>query len=74
MGFILLFDLTNEDSFLDVTNWLFQLKVRIIINVDSFSSVTGNFVVHSTPKFVKMCGKLSLQLARNLHEKHARLS
>ncbi|KAK7598347.1 hypothetical protein V9T40_006582 [Parthenolecanium corni] len=28
MGFILLFDLTNEESFLDVTNWLFQLKAH----------------------------------------------
>ncbi|XP_065215660.1 ras-related protein Rab-27A isoform X2 [Planococcus citri] len=28
MGFILLFDLTNEESFLDVRNWLFQLKAH----------------------------------------------
>lgn len=31
MGFILLFDLTNEESFLDVRNWLFQLKVGLAI-------------------------------------------
>jgi hypothetical protein len=28
MGFLLLFDLTNEQSFLEIRNWLDQLRVR----------------------------------------------
>lgn len=31
MGFLLLFDLTSEQSFLEVRNWLDQLKVLLII-------------------------------------------
>lgn len=32
MGFLLLFDLTNEQSFLEVRNWLDQLRVWIDTN------------------------------------------
>lgn len=31
MGFLLLFDLTNEQSFLSIRSWLEQLKVILII-------------------------------------------
>lgn len=29
MGFILIFDITNEQSFLNIRDWLSQLKVHI---------------------------------------------
>ena len=33
MGFLLLFDLTNEQSFIDIRNWLEQLKVGVFMLV-----------------------------------------
>lgn len=35
MGFLLMFDLTNETSLADVRNWLEQLKVLTINNRDT---------------------------------------
>jgi hypothetical protein len=36
MGFLLLFDLTNEQSFLEIRNWVEQLRVIRIHNCQSF--------------------------------------
>ena len=40
MGFLLLFDLTNEQSFIDIRNWLEQLKVGVCICVCVCACVT----------------------------------
>lgn len=37
MGFLLIFDLTNESSFLEVRNWLEQLRVFDIFSIINFA-------------------------------------
>ena len=57
MGFIILFDLTNEKSFLNIRNWLEQLK-------------THSFTIN--PEIVLCGNKVDLYEHRVISEERAR--
>jgi len=41
MGFLLLFDLTNEQSFMEIRNWLDQLRVRKWYSTTYYDGLTN---------------------------------
>ena len=66
MGFLLLFDLTNEQSFLSIRSWLEQLKVTIFITPGKRKRKMGIFLMNcfyfeKDTKRVKLFGVYALR-------------
>ena len=77
MGFILIFDITNEQSFLNIRDWLSQLKVRVM-RVSLFSFWTNSLIlsqVHAyceTPDIIICGNKADLENRRQVSTARAR--
>lgn len=46
MGFLLLFDLTNEQSFLEVRNWLELLKVLLCLCLVTYQIILTFLIIN----------------------------
>lgn len=72
MGFILIFDITNEQSFLNIRDWLSQLKV---IKWVMMSNLTRAIKVHAyceTPDIILCGNKADLENRRQVSTARAK--
>jgi Ras-related protein Rab-27A len=80
MGFLLLFDITNEQSFVSIRNWLDQLKVHALkmLRRAVFKLILALFCNYQTHAYcddpdVILCGnKADLEEERVISEERAR--